>query len=163
MHMDSKAGIGSLFPTIHGHDLARADIVLPAHARGHVTLVVLVSARKAQAQVDSWIAPFEQELCPARGYMYYEVPMISGAWGRMFSGYIDAGMRAGIPHEKHQHVVTYYGDYGEYASQLSMDDPSLCYPFLLDADGVVRWRSQGYATQEALSELLTLAKSLQSE
>ncbi len=161
--MDPKAGIGSLFPTIHGHDLQRSGVVLPTHAKGHVALVVIVSARRAQAQVNSWIAPFEQELCPAGGYMYYEVPMISGAWGRMFPGFTGAGMRGGIPYEQNRHVVTYYGEYKEYASLLAMDDPSLCYPFLLDADGVVRWRSEGYATEEALAVLLSLAKSLQAE
>ena len=159
--MDNPRGIGSLFPTVRGHDLEQHEIVIPADAHGHVTLVVLVSARQAQAQVDSWIAPFEQELCPERGYMYYEVPMISGAWGRMFSGIIDAGMRAGIAPEKHRHVVTYYGDYGAYAEILGMDDPSVCYPFLLDAEGIVRWMSKGFATQETLGELLSMARGLQ--
>lgn len=159
--MDSSEGVGSPLPSVHGHDLERAEVSLPSHAHGKVALVVFAFARAAQAQIATWITPFERELCPIKGFTYYEVPMISGMWGRMFSGMIDAGMRAGIPPEQHRHVVTYYGDFSTYASLLAMDDPSLCYPFLLDTEGIVRWRSQGFATPDGLADMLRLAKTLQ--
>jgi len=161
--MATDIGIGSPFPPVRGHTLEGKEVKIPASSFGRVTLVVLVFARAAQGQVDSWIHPFERELCHERGFMYYEVPMIASTWGRMFSGVIDAGMRAGTDPAVHPHVVTYYGDYGMYASILALEDPSMCYPFLLDKRGIVRWRSEGQAGHGPLEELISLARMLQAE
>jgi hypothetical protein len=42
---------------------------------------------------------------------------------------IDSGMKRGIPIEKHDNVVTFYGDYSSYQEALGMGDINLAYVF----------------------------------
>jgi len=163
MHNGAPYNIGDKFPLISGHDLEKNEITLPGSAKGHVTLIVLVSERNAQAMVDSWIHYFEEELCKKKGYMYYEVPLISGAWGKFFSGFIDGGMRAGISPEKHANVVTFYGDYGNIYEALNIKDRKLAHPFLIDKNGMIRWRNSGYSNEEGAREMINVAKALNRE
>jgi len=62
--------------------------------------------------------------------------------------------------EKHDNVVTFYGDYSGYQEALGMEDTNLAYVFLLDRKGIVRWKGQGYASSEAEKELLKAAMTL---
>jgi len=109
--------------------------------------------------VDSWAHPFEQEFGKDSRFAVYEVPMINTGW-KVLSWMIDAGMRGGIPVEKHDNVVTFYGDYSGYQEALGMENTNLAYVFLLDPEGIVRWKGQGYASPETEKELLNAAMTL---
>ncbi len=155
---DSLEVTGMKFPEIKATSLAGSEVTLPDSAEGYVTLVAIAFERQAQGILDSWLAPFSENFGDTTGATFYEVPMIEGFWGKMFSKTIDDGMRRGIPEEKHKNVVTYYGDTGEYRRILSMDDKSLGYVFLLDRDGFIRWRGQGFATVEGIKEMIDAIK-----
>ncbi|RZN46788.1 hypothetical protein EF808_05085 [archaeon] len=152
--------VGERFPQIRGHALDQRDVTLPDDAQGMVALIVLAFERQAQSMVDSWIGPFERHLCGAGRYTYFEVPMIAGLWGRMFSRFIDDGMRAGVPEKRHHNVVTYYGNFEVYSSLLALEDRGICYAFLLDKSGFIRWRGNGYSSPEEVEELVTMARML---
>jgi hypothetical protein len=89
--------------------------------------------------------------------------MIGSAYWRLMSGWIDAGMRSGIPVIRHPFVVTYYGDVFPYRKDLGMEDPALAYLFLLDSEGRIRWRAKGYAEENDLREMKELMFRLLSE
>jgi hypothetical protein len=109
--------------------------------------------------IDSWVQPFEREYEKDSRFTIYEVPMINAAW-LVLSWMIDSGMRGGIPVEKHDNVVTFYGDYSRYQEALGMADTNLAYVFLLDMKGIVRWTGHGYANPETERELVEAAKAL---
>ena len=109
--------------------------------------------------IDSWAQPFEQEFGKDSMFAVYEVPMINTGW-KVLSWMIDAGMRGGIPVEKHDEVVTFYGEYSGYQEALGMENTNLAYVFLLDPEGIVRWKGQGYASFETEKELLNAAMTI---
>jgi hypothetical protein len=109
--------------------------------------------------IDSWIQPFERRFGKDSRFAVYEIPMISKAW-KVASRIIDSGMRGGIPVEKHDNVVTFYGDYSGYKKALGIEDTNLAYVFLLDQKGIIRWMGEGYARPETESELLETAETL---
>jgi ATP10 protein len=109
--------------------------------------------------IDSWAQPFELEFGKDSRFTVYEVPMISEAW-KLLSWMIDSGMKGGIPVEKHDNVVTIYGDYSGYQEALGMEDTNFAYVFLLDPNGIIRWKGQGYASPENIKELIETAKTL---
>ncbi|WP_440948495.1 hypothetical protein ACSAZL_09850 [Methanosarcina sp. T3] len=127
--------------------------------KGKVALVCIAFIRSAQSMVDSWAHPFEQEFGKDSRFVVYEVPMINTGW-KVLSWMIDAGMRGGIPVEKHDSVVTLYGDYSGYQEALGMENTNLAHVFLLDPEGVVRWKGEGYASPETEKELLNAAMNL---
>ena len=151
--------IGQPFPEITSKSLAGKVVTLPESVKGKVALVCIAFVRSSQGMIDSWAQPFEQEFGKDSMFAVYEVPMINKGW-KVLSWMIDSGMRGGIPVEKHDNVVTFYGDYSGYQETLGMENTNLAYVFLLDPEGIVRWKGQGYSSPETEKELLNTAMTL---
>ncbi len=124
-----------------------------------MTLICIAFIRSAQSMIDSWVQPFEKEFGKDSRFIVYEIPMINAAW-KVFSWIIDSGMRGGIPIEKHDNVVTFYGNYSGYQKTLVMENTNSAYVFLLDGKGIIRWRGDGYSKPEVERELFEAAKVL---
>jgi hypothetical protein len=128
-----------------------------------VVCIAIAFRRQAQAQVDSWLAPFTRVYGGEPTIRIYEIPMIGSIYGRLMAGRIDSGMRSGISREQHPFVITYYGDLAPCKKALDMPDPSLAYIFLLDREGRIRWRNRGQATEQGVQEMLEVASLLLRE
>ncbi|MFO7992036.1 MAG: hypothetical protein R6U61_07075 [Thermoplasmata archaeon] len=143
------------FPRITADALSGKKVTIPDDVSGEMTLIGVAFVREAQGMLDSWMEYF-QDLC--KGKDIYELPMIDGVFWKILSGFIDGGMRAGIPEEKHDYVVTYYGDTSEFRKELGMDDKNLAYIFLIDGDGYILFQGSGYPNEEEKKELLKVVK-----
>jgi hypothetical protein len=152
-----------LFPPLSSHALSGEKVTLPEDCRGYVTLIAIAFERGAQGMIESWFEPFWQDFGDTPQVRFYEIPMIGSSYWKLMSGWIDSGMRSGIPPAKHPFVVTYYGDLFPYRRDLGMDDPALAYLFLLDAEGRIRWRAKGYAGEEDLAGMREQAGRLLEE
>jgi len=143
---------GKKFPKIKGKSLSGKEITLPQDVEGEAILVGVAFKRDAQEMLDSWTDYFDI-LCEGKKDIY-ELPMIEGTLWKIFSSFIDRGMRSGIPEEMHDNVVTHYGDASEVKEKLEIEDEDLGYVFLLDEDGRVLFKGEGYADKEGKEELL---------
>ena len=74
------------------------------------------------------------------------------------SGWIDSGMRSGVPENKHDHVATYYGSLTKYYNHFEVDDSGTVYVFLLDKKGDIIFRTSGPADNDKFSELRRIVK-----
>jgi ATPase complex subunit ATP10 len=154
----TNLNIGKKFPEVKDDSLEKNPVSLPDAARGKVTLIAVAFLRESQSQIDSWLEPFVERFGNKQGFTFYEVPMLH--WGYKFMRFmIDGGMRAGIPQEKHKHVVTMYGDVEKYIKALNLD-LRYGYAFLLDREGIIRWEGQGFSTPETLKALFETAERL---
>ena len=151
--------IAMAFPKLEAKTLSGEKIVYPDSVKGKVTLLVLAFERQTQDKVDSWLGPFMGQFAEEDRARFYEIPMLAGKW-KLLSGIIDGGMRRGVPGDRHDHVSTFYGDVDRYCEQLQIGDKSDGYVFLLDRDGVIRWRSNGWATEEKLQALFEKTRTL---
>jgi ATP10 protein len=143
--------VSKAFPELKAQTLARQNVVFPKDGLGKPTILCLVFDRPAQALVDTWTTPILAKY-PDNTVNYYEIPMIKGAWGIM-SGFIDNGMRGGVPKELHNNVATYYGSLSDYKRDLMLEDKSSCYIFLLDKTGVIQYVAESSADAEKLTAL----------
>jgi len=157
--METQEVIGKMFPKITAYSLAKTEVILPDMAIGKVTLIAIAFVREAQEMIDSWSIPFEDRFSNKATYIYYEIPMLDGIW-KLFRGSIDGGMRAGIPTEKHKNVLTHYGNYKEYTSYLMIDNINNGYVFLLDKEGIIRFRGMGLASEKDIMEMIKIAERL---
>ena len=157
--MHNQSVNGKIFPNITAYSLAKTEVRLPDMAIGKVTLIAIAFVRQAQDMIDSWSIPFENRFSNNNNYGYYEIPMLNGIW-KLFRGSIDGGMRAGISNEKHKNVLTYYGNYKDYVSYLMIDNMDNGYIFLLDKEGIIRFRGEGFASEEGIGELIKIAEKL---
>ena len=98
---------GERFPTVTGQSLDKKPVKFPDAVAGGPAVLLIAYEQKAQFDVDRWILGLLQGNLQAR---LYELPTIPGALPGLASGFIDDGMRGGIPKEDWGAVVTMYDD-----------------------------------------------------
>lgn len=147
----------SLFPSVVGTSLTKKSIRIPNDYRGKVTLLLVGYAQKAQFDIDRWILGALQADVKAE---IVEVPTIAGMVPQMVQGFIDNGMRSGIPKSDWAAVVTVYEDAPKIIEALGNERPQSAYAVLLNREGRIVWSSNiGYSATQVL-ELKKLADSL---
>ena len=152
-------GVGDPFPTLEAERLSGAKVVFPEDVNAKANILILVFKQRAQRIVNTWADIILEELEPQSTITYHEVPMISTFY-KPFSGGIDSGMRGGIPEQYHDNTTTFYGDRSPYFDKLGMDKKSSCYVFVLDKDGIIRYRYEGRRTDKAEQEFRSVISEL---
>ena len=114
--------------------------------------------QETQFDIDRWTIGLMQLKCAIRAI---EVPTLPGLLPTQFSGWIDDGMRSGIPKEDWPAVVTVYGDQAKKIAALTgTQSPRNARVLLIDSKGVVRWSwEQGFSAKR-LIELVDLGNQL---
>ncbi len=147
------------FPIIKGISLSNNEVIFPEAIRGRVAVLSIAFKQRAQLCINTWA----DELLPKYGInksvQYYEVPMLGGQY-KMMRNWIDGGMQNGVPKPLHDFTVTYYGPLKKYYKSLGIDSKKNCYIYVLDQDGIIKGRFDGFSTPEKISELFTLINSL---
>jgi hypothetical protein len=156
-----KSIVGRRFPSVRGKALSGEPVHLPEDLFGAPALLLCAYRRGTQADVDRWVA-FGRARLPA-DLRTLEVPIIPAVVWRPLRGWIDGGMRGGVPKAQWASVVTVYdenaraardfiGGGGEYAAQV----------LLLDAEGAVRCHEAGGYTDPAALRLAEALAGLQA-
>jgi hypothetical protein len=146
------------FPTVQGNSLQKEKVTIPEDYRGKVTLLLVGYVQRAQFDIDRWILGALQADVKAT---IVEVPTIAGMLPQMVQGFIDGGMRSGIPESDWASVVTVYEDAPKIIQALGNERPQSAYAVLLDKEGRIAWSSNiGYSASQVI-ELKKLVDSLQ--
>lgn len=156
----APAPVGRILPTVAGHALSRERVVFPEDLAGRPAVLLVAYRRGTQGDVDRWTSFLEAK---APRLIRYEVPTISSALWRPMAGWIDSGMRGGVPKAAWSSVVTLYddasklrdflGDYGGYTTHV----------VLLDRAGKVAWFNAGGFNDRAAASLLEALHDLERE
>jgi len=147
----------SLFPRVQGNTLTKQAVTLPDSYRGKITLMLVGYTQKAQFDIDRWILGALQSDIKAE---IVEVPTIAGMMPQMVQGFIDNGMRSGIPKSDWASVVTVYEDAPKIIEALGNERPQSAYVVLLNKEGRIVWTSNsGYSATQVL-ELKKRVESL---
>ncbi len=147
----------SRFPSVQGTSLKAEKVAVPEHYEGKNTLLLVGYVQRAQFDIDRWIlgvlqANIEVEIV--------EVPTIAGMLPQMVQGFIDDGMRSGIPKSDWGSVVTVYEDASKIIAALGNERPQSAYAVLLNKQGHIVWSSNiGYSAAQIL-ELKRLVDSM---
>ena len=137
-----------VFPTVRGNSLKGEEIVLPTHYKGQPTMILVGYKQNAQFDIDRWILGLLQADVKVK---IVEVPTISGMMPQMVQGFIDDGMRSGIPKEDWGIVVTVYEDADKIINAIGNERPQSAHAVLLDRDSKIIWSSnRGYSATQVL-------------
>jgi hypothetical protein len=150
--------INTIFPEIKAQTLSKKDIVFPKDAAGKPTIICIAFEGSAQSLVDTWAAPVLAKY-PNQEVNYYEIPMIKSGY-KFVRGFIDGGMRGGVPKDLHNNVATYYGGLSDYKTNLMMDKNGSCYLFLLDKTGVIQYVSEGVSNADKLTQMYVVIEQI---
>ena len=147
--------VASTFPTVEGSSLSKTKHRLPETLEHDLNLLLIAFQKRQQADVDTWV-PFASILAAEfEGFGAYELPVISRGY-RPFAGFIDGGMRAGIPDpDVRAATITLYIDRGTFMASLDIPDTDAIVPMLVRPDGEILWRDVGRYTEAAGADLRT--------
>ena len=150
--------VGRRFPAVTGRALSGEAVRVPEDLAGVPALLLCAYRRGTQADVDRWAAFATRELPELA---VYELPIIPARLWRPLQGWIDGGMRGGVPPAQWARVVTLYED-GAPARAFIGDGGGLrTQVVLLDAAGVVAFHDAGGFSEEAAALLAAAAAALE--
>ena len=144
------------FPEIEGTSLSLVEHRLPGTLEGQVNLLLIAFRQWQQKDVDTWVPTATALATEHAGFRSYELPVISKVY-RPVSGFIDGGMRSGIPNpEVRASTITVYLDRRRFLEALNIDSVGEIVPMLVTPHGDILWRTTGRMTIEASRELATV-------
>ncbi len=141
------------FPDVIGSSLAGTPHHLPGSLEGRLNLLLVAFRQWQQKDVDTWV-PLGEELADSiEGFRVYELPVIPQAY-RPVSGFIDGGMRGGIPDlDVRAATITLYINRRQFLEDLEIPDVRSIVPMLVVPSGEILWRASGRLTPDAEAEL----------
>ena len=145
---------GKMFPSVAGTSLEEETIQMPEKFLGKQTLLLLGYVQNSQFDIDRWLIALDFTETKVD---YYELPTIAGMAPRMFSGFIDDGMRKGIPKELWKGVITIYEGGDEVQAMTGNENPNNARVMLLDEQGkIIYFYDRGFAPSalKAVRDLL---------
>ena len=143
MHVKDLDLTGRRLPSIRGRALDRTTYDLPADLASAATLLIVAFRQRQQADVDTWLPAARRIAEHHTAFGYFEVPLIDIGW-RPLRGWIDGGMRAGIPDpEVRATTLTAYQRRGDFLRDLDIPGVDRILVLLVDADGFIRWAGVG--------------------
>ncbi len=142
---------GGRFPVLEARDLERRPCTLPAAFTGRWNLVLVAFRREHQSDVDTWTAWHAETEALHPDLECFEVPVLGVKWlpARWF---IDGGMAQAVRDPVvRRRTLTVYTNVARAAYALDIADTGAIAAFLVDGDGVIRWRGAGPARPEAVA------------
>lgn len=143
------------FPTITAENLNKEKITLPDDLAGEPALVLIAYQRQQQENVNTWLDRIDEIKAAIPGVRIIETPTISSMkWG-WFSGFIDGGMRSGIPDtQARARTITLYTDVSKFNDALGIESTKTIYAVLLDDKGRVIQMVEGDYNDEKITKLI---------
>ncbi len=125
-------------------------MVITQDFAGQETLLMFGYKQESRFDIGRWLIGLDMTRTQVAAY---EIPTIQGMLPRMFSGFIDSGMRKGIPKNLWKGVVTVYADGDKVQRFTGNLSPNNARVMLLDKQGnIVYFYDKGFSV-EALNEV----------
>ena len=151
--------LGRRFPSVSGRALSGDVVRFPEDLAGAPALLLCAYRRGTQADADRWAAFVERRF---PDLATYELPIIPSPLWRPLQGWIDGGMRGGVPPSLWSTTVTLYGQ-GATAREFIGDSGGLrTQVVLLDPTGVVVFHDAGGFSEEGAAALAAAVETLES-
>jgi hypothetical protein len=145
---EGTASIGDRMINASGESLEGNAISMPADFTGQYTLLLFGYVQNSQFDIDRWLIGLDMTQTQVAAY---EIPTIKGMAPRMFSTFIDNGMRKGIPKELWKGVVTVYEDGEKVQRFTGNQNPNNARVMLLNEAGVIEYFYDRGFSVEALN------------
>ncbi len=150
------------FPNVQGDNLNGRGVKLPSGADAPFAIIMVGFYEPQQDQINTWL-PTARELADQfPNVEYYELPVLnSGA--AMVRGFIDGGMRRGIPQTAaRERTITIYTDREEFRRLAGIARDDQAWIGVVDRAGRVYWSALGSARPDQLVQLSSVVMQLAS-
>jgi hypothetical protein len=148
--LPNRNPVGESFPIVSGESLEKEKLEIPSAFAGEPAILLVGYLQGTQFDIDRWIMGLLQADVSAR---IVEIPTLPGLATSLASGWIDDGMRSGIPKEDWGAVVTLYGDSASPVAKLTgTESGRRARVIVLDPSGEIVWfDDEGYSATKAMA------------
>ena len=147
------------FPHVEGSSLSGTPHRLPGTLTGEINLLLIAFRQWQQSDVDTWVPLADTLASEIPGFSAFELPVISQVY-RPVSGFIDGGMRGGIPDlDVRDATITLYINRKEFLADLQIPSVSSIVVMLVTPEGEILWRTAGRRTDEGEVALRNVVES----
>jgi hypothetical protein len=152
---NTPAAAAPKMPVVEAETLNEKSLALPRDLPGEKTLVLIAFSQAQQKNVDTWIDGMNLN---AVNFAWIETPVIDPLYG-FFSGFIQNGMRKGIPDLKaRERTVTIFTKRADFLIAMGLPaSTNTIYAVVVDRAGNILARAEGdFAAQKAIGLLAAL-------
>ncbi|MEW6991000.1 hypothetical protein AADZ91_09960 [Colwelliaceae bacterium 6441] len=149
----NQSHVGKVFPSVSGESLEKNQVNIPQDFKGKQTLLLIGYKQNSQFDIDRWLIGLDMTKTTVD---VYEIPTIQGLFPRMFSTFIDDGMRAGIPKPLWKGVITVYKDGDKVQKFTGNENPNNARVILLNENGMITFMYDDGFSVSALNEVRDL-------
>ena len=158
----NRVPLGEPFPSLTASALdeveGTAPVNIPEDFAGEPLLLLVGYVQDSQFDIDRWLFGI---LDAGLDVALREVPAARGMAASLASGFIDGGMRRGIPKGEWGAVVTTYGKTADKIARVTgTERPRNARVLLLDREGLIRWFHDGGYSAGTLIELRSVLGAL---
>jgi ATP10 protein len=145
--VEFKAGDPVKFPNVEGANLEGRKFNLPTDFEAKLNLVAIAFYQNHQELVNTWLPAVGRLTSKHSTLKFYELPTLSKENG-LVRGFIDGGMRAGIPNKATREVtITLYLDRVAFLKAIGETSDRTIITLLVNQQGTILWRGRGAYTQ----------------
>eukprot|EP00123_Amoebidium_parasiticum_P016878 comp23620_c1_seq1/m.40220 comp23620_c1_seq1/g.40220 ORF comp23620_c1_seq1/g.40220 comp23620_c1_seq1/m.40220 type:complete len:257 (-) comp23620_c1_seq1:304-1074(-) len=149
------------FPFISGTSLAGSQVNLPSALIGKTSLVCLGFRDFSLSQLKSFREPFEDALKNDARYQVIELSVLERWAWRLMGPLIRLSLRRQLPPQRHAQYVLVGGSGGvAFKETMGVRNKIFGYVYLVDGQGMVRWKACGMAEPQEIASMIELAKKL---
>ncbi|MFD2166120.1 hypothetical protein ACFSJY_07545 [Thalassotalea euphylliae] len=146
----NRTPINESFPQVAGENLNRQQVVLPKELEGDLRLLLVGYVQDSQFDIDRWLIGLDMTQTKVTAY---EIPTIKGMFPRMFEGFINNGMRKGIPKQLWGGVITVYDEAEKITALTGTENPNNARVLLLNEQGTILYFYDSGFAVDALNDL----------
>jgi hypothetical protein len=143
---------GPRIPALHGAVLTGETVDLPDALRGKVGVLVIGFSQSSRDQVTAWGKRLSLDYRDSGSVLYYEMPVLASV-PKLIRGWVLGKIKGSVPPRAQSRflpVVDHEGDWKAAAGFGAADD---AYILVVDGNGVVRWKTEGGASDATYAEV----------
>jgi len=147
------------FPELKARNLAKKEVDLQQVFPGHVTLVLLWFRGIGEAMCDKYRLPFMQNFQTEPLAQHYEMNVVDGLFFKAFSRMFERNLRKQRAAERHDTFLCFTGN-SKPIKENFLENTIVGHAFLVDCNGLVRWKAHANPTDEEIKFMLDCSKLL---
>ena len=148
-----KPGVAqAAIPALRGVALNGDPVRLPEALKGKVGVLVLGFSQSARGQVTAWATKIAADYRDVSGVAYYELPMM-GSVPRVLRGLVLRKISSDVPERAKRRFLPVYDHEPEWRAAARFGRAEDAYVLVVDENGVVRYNTQGDASERAYAEV----------
>jgi len=152
----------SAFPKIKARTLSQKEVDLQQAFVGHVTLVLLWIKAFGETMCDKYRLPFMEHFQEEPLAQHYEISVVDGFFFKAFSRLIESNLRKRKAVDRHDNYLFFTGNLKPIREKF-LENEIVGHAFLIDSNGLVRWKAHANPTEEEIRYMLDCSKLLLKE